>query len=91
MAHHVPFETSDQFLALPAIVQEKFTTENNDFQSRLLQTDLYAYFLTDEHRGSHVIRAYVETNKFQFFSNEDRLCGAAYCGFCYIFQVNMTL
>lgn len=90
MAFHVPFGTSDQFCALPANVQAKFIEEDNSFKSRLLKTDLYSYFLTDEHRGPDVIRAYLETNKFQLFSDEDRLCGAAYFGFCYIFKVYMT-
>ena len=90
MESQVPFQTSHQFAALPAIVQEKFTQENDIFKVRLMQTDLYSYFLTDELRGPNVIRAYLETNKFEMFSGEDRLYGAGYVGLCNIFQVNMT-
>lgn len=88
---YAPFHNSDFFESLPGVVQASFIASKALFMSRLHGTYLYAYFLTDDLRGDHILRAYLETTNFALFTDRDRLYGGSHFCLCHICQVNYTL
>ena len=86
-----PFHNSDTFQSLPGVVQASFIASKALFTSRLRGTYLYAYFLTDNLRGSNTVRAYLETENFALFSARDRLYGGNHAGLCHICKVNIIM
>lgn len=87
---HVPvrFETSDIFSSLPSDLRETFIDKHNDFNTLLNPTDLCLYFLTDKHRGTATIRAYLQTRTMEHFTAEDRIYGGAFLDFCHLYHVS---
>lgn len=87
---HVPdrFEISRSFSSLPSNVRETFIDKYNDFNTLLNPTDVCLYFLTDKHRGTRTIRAYLQTRTMEHFTAEDRIFGGAFLDFCYLYHVS---
>ena len=88
---YAPFHNSESFASLSGVVQASFIASKALFMSRLHETNLYSYFLSDDLRGDHIVRVYLETTNFALFTDRDRLYGGSHFSLCHICQVNYTL
>lgn len=81
---------SDTLSGLDPKVLSSFLGREKKLKQLLRSYQLEVFFLTDELRGKHVIRAYIQSLHFDKFTNVDRMKGGKYFGFCDIYKVQHT-
>ena len=79
------------FEGLENVVSTTFSIRSRDLSAKIKNFQLDAYFLTDNSRGKHAVRAYVQSKNFEDFDAVSKLKGGKYFGFCDIYIVSRIM